>query len=573
MERFSVSFSLGKASVLHGANPNHNNRKFTAGNVDEKRTADNIVYKQQDVRDAYRQLFDQALQEYNANQKRRDRIIHDYYEHIASSKREEAYYEIVVQYGDCENAPCGSERGEQAKQLLECYMRDFQRRNPNLFVFNAVLHMDEASPHLHIDFIPFYTKGRKNGLSKGVSMKAGLIEQGFKPRSPKENQLVMWEFAERAEMERVLRTHELERDDKELHRKHLSVEEYKVQKETEKMSRCFRELMCLDSSDQDAELIAVLKDQIVESRQRITELETERQSPYKSFYYSSPDQQAWVQRQLETQSIPYRETENGFEVPECYAKLIRRIEKDYKAPRSSVRDHMRDEIDRMLMQSRSFDELLQRMKKANYKIKHGKYIAVQPPNCGTFIRLKSLGEFYSETALRNRLKSKIAYENKIARQIQEAQSTNAPNLVVLKTMRFYMISFSGGYMPIRKKNPSHILTWQNDAELDKLTALNAKINEGATLNSLRSDMAEKEEAVRRIEKTRDDCDGSDEETIMKLNASLLLAEKELREAADLLTTAEQVLGGTFLQTVADEERNRKESKYVPNGTKPGGNAR
>ena len=186
---------------------------------------------------------------------------------------------------------------------------------------------------------------------------------------------------------------------------------------------------------------------------------------------------------------------------------------------------------------------------------------------------ESLGEFYSETALRNRLKSKIAYENKIARQIQEAQSTNAPNLVVLKTMRFYMISFSGGYMPIRKKNPSHILTWQNDAELDKLTALNAKINEGATLNSLRSDLAEKEEAVRRIEKTRDDCDGSDEETIMKLNASLLLAEKELREAADLLTTAEQVLGGTFLQTVAGEERNRKESKYVPNGTKPGGNAR
>lgn len=128
-------------------------------------------------------------------------------------------------------------------------------------------------------------------------------------------------------------------------------------------------------------------------------------------------------------------------------------------------------------------------------------------------------------------------------------------------------------MPIRKKNPSHILTWQNDAELDKLTALNAKINEGATLNSLRSDLAEKEEVVRRIEKTQDDYDGSDEETIVKLNASLLLAEKELREAADLLTTAEQVLGGTFLQTVADEERNRKESKYVPNGTKPGGNAR
>ena len=302
------------------------------------------------------------------------------------------------------------------------------------------------------------------------------------------------------------------------------------------MNHCMRELMRTDPSDNSADFVTTLQDQIAESRQRIMALETERQSPYKAFYYASADKQAWVQLQLDKQSIPYRETENGFEAPECYAKLIRRIEKDFKAPRSSVRDRMRDEIERMLMQSRSFDELLQRMKKANYKIKHGKYIAVQPPNCGTFIRLKSLGEFYSETALRNRLKAKNAYENKIAQQIQEAQATNAPNLVVLKTMRFYMISFSGGYMPIRKKNPQHILTWENDTELDKLTALNAKINEGATLNSLRADMAEKEEAVRYIEQTRDDCSNSDQDTIMKLNASLLLAEKELREAADLLTT-------------------------------------
>ena len=157
MEKFSISFTLGKAASLHGANVKHNNRKFTAANVDEKRIADNIIFKQQDVRDAYHQLFDQALQEYNAKQTRRDRVIPDYYLHMAESKREEAFYEIVVQFGDCETAPCGSERGNQVKQMLESYMRDFQRRNPNLFVFNAVLHMDEASPHLHIDFIPFYT--------------------------------------------------------------------------------------------------------------------------------------------------------------------------------------------------------------------------------------------------------------------------------------------------------------------------------------------------------------------------------------------------------------------------------
>ena len=567
MEQFSVSFTLGKASAMHGANLNHNNRKFTASNVDETRISQNIIFKQQDVRDAYHQLFDKALHEYNAKQTRHDRIISDYYLHMAESKREEAFYEIVVQFGDSETSPCGSERGDLAKQMLQSYMRDFQRRNPNLYVFNAVLHLDEASPHLHIDFIPFYTKGRKNGLQKGVSMKAALIEQGFRPRSPKENQLVMWEYAERAEMDRVLRVHGMEREDKNLHRRHLSVDEYKLQKETDKLIQRAAALRSPDSEKSSDELQQELKI----SRSIIAKMEAEKESPYKSFFYSSPDKQAWVQQQLDMKNIPYRETENGFEAQACYIKTIRQIEREFRTPRSNARDRLRDDIDKMLMQSHSFDELLMRLEQAKYIVRRGKFISVKPQNYGSFIRLKSLGEYYSEAVLRNRLAAKMDYEQKLLRNMEQAKLTNAPNRKVLEMMHFYIISFSKGYLPVRKKNPQHILTWKNDAELDKLTALNARINEGATLNSLRTDFAEKEEAVRRMEQTRDHCDGADAETMHRLNAALASAETELHGAADLLTTAEQVLGGTFLQEIGDAERNRRESDYIPNGTKPGGN--
>ena len=126
-------------------------------------------------------------------------------------------------------------------------------------------------------------------------------------------------------------------------------------------------------------------------------------------------------------------------------------------------------------------------------------------------------------------------------------------------------------MPVRRKNPNRVLSWVNDAELNRLTALNEKINQGATLDSLRADMAEKEEAVRRIERTRDGCDGSDQDLIMKLNAALIQAEHDLCDAAELLTTAEQVLGGTYLQMIGDAERQRRESDLIENGTKPGGN--
>ena len=567
MEKFSISFTLGKAASQHGANIKHNNRKFTAANVDERRIADNIIFKQQDVRDAYHQLFDQALQEYNAKQTRRDRVISDYYLHMAESKREEAFYEIVVQFGDCETAPCGSERGEQAKQMLQSYMRDFQRRNPNLYVFNAVLHLDEASPHLHIDFIPFYTKGRQKGLRKGVSMKAAMIEQGFRPRSPKENQLVMWEFSERAEMERVLCVHGCERDDKDVHRNHLPVDEFKLQKETAKLIRRAADLRNANvSADQ-------MQRELAESRKMIAKLESAQCSPFKAFYYSSSDKQAWVQQQLDDRGIPYRETENGFEAQACYVQTIRRIEQDFRAPRTSARDRLREDVDRMLMQSRSFDELLARLERAHYEVKRGKYIAVKPQNYGLFIRLKSLGEFYSEAALRNRLSEKAAYEQKLVREMEQAKMKNASNYRVLAMQHYYIISFSKGYLPVRKKNPNRVLSWVNDAELDRLTALNAMINEGATLDSLRADMAEKEEAVRRIERTRDGCDGSDQDLILKLNAALIHAEHELHDAAEMLTTAELVLGGTYLQTIGDAERQRRESDFIENGTKPRGNKR
>lgn len=118
-----------------------------------------------------------------------------------------------------------------------------------------------------------------------------------------------------------------------------------------------------------------------------------------------------------------------------------------------------------------------------------------------------------------------------------------------------------------QKKPRGILTWKNDAQLDRLTALNEKINNGATLDSLRADMAKKEQAVREIARTIEDGNVSDPEVAAKLNIALEFARKELQEAADWVTTAEQVLGGTFLQHIGKLEQQRRESEFLENGTK------
>ena len=169
----TISAMVGKGSV------NHNSRKFTAENVDPERTGLNIEYYNEDIRKVYHELFDAALERYNAKQTRADRKIENYYEKIRSSKQEKLFHEIILQIGDRDNMSAESENGTLAREILDEYYRGFQARNPQLRVFSAHLHMDEATPHLHIDFVPFIT-GSKRGLDTRVSLKQALAAQGFK---------------------------------------------------------------------------------------------------------------------------------------------------------------------------------------------------------------------------------------------------------------------------------------------------------------------------------------------------------------------------------------------------------
>lgn len=60
-----------------------------------------------------------------------------------------------------------SEEGQLAAAVLDEYMKGFQERNPQLRVFSAHLHMDEATPHLHIDFVTIHPPGASEGWTRG----------------------------------------------------------------------------------------------------------------------------------------------------------------------------------------------------------------------------------------------------------------------------------------------------------------------------------------------------------------------------------------------------------------------
>ena len=245
------------AMVGHGS-VNHNSRKFHAKNTDPERSHLNIDYCHENIKAVYHELFDEALKRYNDKQTRADRQIKDYYEKIRSGKQEKPFHEIILQIGNKDDMSADSEDGQLAVAVLDEYMRGFQERNPQLRVFSAHLHMDEATPHLHIDFIPFIT-GSKRGLDTRVSLKQALAAQGFHGGTRGDTEWSQWVRSEKEQLATVMERHGIEWEDKGTHDKHLSVLDYKKEQRA-------KEIAALETAKEEK------RGQVERQEQRLKEL-------------------------------------------------------------------------------------------------------------------------------------------------------------------------------------------------------------------------------------------------------------------------------------------------------------
>ena len=225
----TISFPKGKGHLTH------NNRDFICNNVVPERTAWNRIYIQEPLKDAYEKCFGQALRDYNAAQKRKDRQKDDYLKEIENSgNKEKAFYENIVQIGKKTDTPVTDENGvltEEAKaaiEVLDRYAKTFQERNPNLYLFNCVMHLDEATPHLHIDYIPV-AHGYKNGMKTRNSLTKAFQQMGFeKAVSRKQNETVAWQEREREYLTELCREQGIEIEVLGVQRDNLSLPEYKA---------------------------------------------------------------------------------------------------------------------------------------------------------------------------------------------------------------------------------------------------------------------------------------------------------------------------------------------------------
>ncbi|MFR1399208.1 MAG: plasmid recombination protein [Mediterraneibacter gnavus] len=259
----TISGMIGAGSLAH------NRRAFVAENVDRERVHLNIKYCDENLKTVYHELFDQAVERYNEG-KRNDRKITDYYEKIRQGKQEKLFHEVIFQIGNSKDMGVGTEEGELAVKVLDEYMKDFQKRNPTLRVFNCYLHLDEATPHLHIDFVPYVSNWKGKGMDTRVSLKQAMKSLGFEGGSKRDTELNQWINHEKEVLAEVMERNGIEWEKKGIHEKHLNVYEFKKKERIKEVQELEQEKEYLTAENKG------LTTQIAETRDNIQHLKEDK---------------------------------------------------------------------------------------------------------------------------------------------------------------------------------------------------------------------------------------------------------------------------------------------------------
>lgn len=229
----ALSVSVVKSTTK--TNLKHNNREMTKNemrtnqHIDQEKSDSNVYLVKENIEDLYEREFAEALENYNNKQKRNDRKIENYYDHISNSKKTAAQQEMIFQIGTAEDFENGFDR-DIAVEILEKCFYDFKERNPQLKIFNAVIHNDEATPHLHINFVPV-AEDYKRGLEKQVAFDRAILQQD--PSLDKSRPFENWRAIEVLKIEERMADFNLERKEVGTN-KIADVNHFKAIKETER---------------------------------------------------------------------------------------------------------------------------------------------------------------------------------------------------------------------------------------------------------------------------------------------------------------------------------------------------
>lgn len=488
------------------------------------------------------------MAEYNARQNRPDRQIPDYYEHVKKSGKGKLFYEVVVQFGDLHDCGLGSENWKTAVKLLDEYMRDFEKRNPNLKVFNAVMHLDEATPHLHIDFVSV-CYGQKQGLSTRVSMKRAIQQMGFTASGKKETEAILWGSSERAKLTEILNNHNIVRQVVGAFHDHKSVEEYKryaqIIGDKNAHINALKKENPVDLSSTDVGEILnqndFLRETVTKQSKEISQLRAMTNAQFVPIEIYNDEKRQYIIEQLQRVNCPFVEEINSIYIPEYYEQSVKKALAAFKPMNEQTySERLKFFIDRLIYSARDFEHFIQLLEANKYEVRREKYIAVKPPYAKRPFRLKSLGADYSENALKKRIEGRNKVPDSILQDEYAASTIEKPFYATINATVTLVRKFEITPKKWDKQKPYDFM---NDLTIGRLlyclniiSELNIKSRE--QLYEIAADLREKAENG-----------GADLDLKTKLS-----------QIENVIRTYEEIVEGNYIDNLIKAERERREAE-------------
>jgi len=343
----TLSGYIGKGDL------NHNNRSIITANVDKDKIADDIIICQRSLKQLYHDLFDKALVEFNAKQTRKDRKISNYQEHIRHSRQEKEFYEVLFQVGNRDDTGVDSEMCKEAASVLEEYARSFEERNPHLKLFNAVIHMDESTPHLHLDFVPVTDEKRKNGMRVRNSLTGALRQQGCEGKGIGRTITIDWLEQEKAHIGQLMLEHGIEWVKLEETKEGLPLKEYKLKKRQEELDAAEKLIdMKLTELGKVEGKLSVTEDKIKSAESELSEKEQEiadSEKKLSSVASETEKADAELTQKIEqvNKALQYMpDIEKNQKAEHDYLVLVSELHDKLKSPMSIIKN--KDSINRMI---------------------------------------------------------------------------------------------------------------------------------------------------------------------------------------------------------------------------------
>ncbi len=201
----------------------HNcNKEFRNNEPHIDKNREIIVLEYESIRDFYQRFFQEYVDDYNAKQKRKDRIIEDYYQSVLTNKKLKPAYELIVQVGNIDSRP----NEETCISIMKEFYHTWKERNPNFEIISAAIHLDEKTPHMHIDYVPISYKNSR-GLEVQIGLEKALNEMGYKSEKYHDTAQIKWEREQLSELIQICNSYGIVIENpKNIGAKHLEKEDY-----------------------------------------------------------------------------------------------------------------------------------------------------------------------------------------------------------------------------------------------------------------------------------------------------------------------------------------------------------